>query len=94
MRQGIGAGFSEGWLHFGVSPPCYTLIMPTSQEFDPQPQLFKGFRLTGEAADKDLVAPAVPEPILDVEELPEDLGGEYSARNQENILAFKRPDKK
>lgn len=68
--------------------------MQSSQEFDPQPQLLKGFRLSGQVASKPLVSPVLPEPILDYEELPETLGLEYSARHQENILAFKRPETK
>ncbi len=68
--------------------------MSTSQEFDPQPQLLKGFRLSGQRAEKELIAPAIPEPLLDPEELPEELGAEYNARNQENILTFKRPEKR
>jgi hypothetical protein len=78
---------------FFLRTPCYTLLMQSSKEFDPQPQLRKGFRLAGQVASKSLVPPALPEPILDDEELPEELGAEYSARHQENILAFKRPDK-
>lgn len=68
--------------------------MQSSKEFDPQPQLRKGFRLAGQVASKTLVPPALPEPILDDEELPEDLGAEYSTRHQENILAFRRPENK
>ena len=67
--------------------------MQSSKEFDPQPQLLKGFRLSGQVASKPLVSPVLPEPILDYEELPEVLGLEYSNRYQENILAFKRPEK-
>lgn len=67
--------------------------MQSSKEFDPQPQLLKGFRLSGQIASKPLVSPALPEPILDYEELPDDLGLECGARHQENILAFKRPEK-
>lgn len=87
------------WPVFLQRTPCYTLIMQSSKElkdpkeFDPQPQLRKGFRLSGQVANKPLVPPALPEPIFDDEELPEELGAEYSARHQENILAFKRPNK-
>ena len=68
--------------------------MSSSEEFDPQPQLLKGFRLKGQVAKKNLVPPAVPEPLFDSPELPEEIGEAYTNHREENILVFKRPEKK
>ncbi len=65
-----------------------------STEFDPQPQLLKGFRLQGEFADKGLIPPAAPAPIHEAEPLPEEIGDTYTEPKEKNILAFKRPEKK